>query len=126
MLSGWAWSGMLNSCGCGDFEVPRLDAASAKADSGFGSGLSGKVYLLQGGGSGPLGVFSLPCMDTSLQAGRGCKKKKVEANSSATVHVAGVLLGLGCLGAGGDRRLAAALVSFRCSTCLFDGCSTIV
>ena len=48
-------------------------------------------------------------------------------NSSATVHVAGVpLLGLGSLGAGGDRRLAVALVSFRCSTCLFDGCSTIV
>ena len=44
----------------------------------------------------------------------------------ATVHVAGVLLGLGSLGAGGDRRLAVVLVSFRCSTCLFDGCSTIV
>ena len=84
MLPGWAWSGMLNSCGCGDFEVPRLDAAaSAKADSSFGSGLSGKVYLLQGGGSGPLGVFSPPCKDTSaLQAGRGCKKKKVRADGA--------------------------------------------
>ena len=47
-------------------------------------------------------------------------------DSSATVYVAGVVLGLGSLGAGGDRRLAVALVSFRCSTCLFDGCSTIL
>ena len=47
-------------------------------------------------------------------------------HSSATVYVAGVVLGLGSLGAGGDRRLAVALVSFRCSTCLFDGCSTIL
>jgi len=42
------------------------------------------------------------------------------------VYVAGVVLGLGSLGAGGDRRLAVALVSFRCSTCLFNGCSTIL
>ena len=49
-----------------------------------------------------------------------------QTNSSATVHVAGVLLGLGSLGAGGDRRLAVALVGYRCSTCLFNGCSTIV
>ena len=47
-------------------------------------------------------------------------------NSSATVYVAGVLLGLGSLGVGGNRRLAVALVSFRCLTCLFDGCLTIV
>ena len=47
-------------------------------------------------------------------------------DSSATVYVAGVVLGLGSLGAGGDRRLAVALVSFRCLTCLFDGCLTIL
>ena len=47
-------------------------------------------------------------------------------NSSATVYVAGVVLGLGSLGAGGDRRLAVALVGYRCSTCLFNGCSTIL
>ena len=44
-----------------------------------------------------------------------------QTNSSATVYVAGVLLGLGSLGVGGNRRLAVALVSFRCLTCLFDG-----
>ena len=49
-----------------------------------------------------------------------------QTNSSATVYVAGVVLGLDSLGVGGNRRLAVALVSFRCSTCLFDGCSTIV
>ena len=47
-------------------------------------------------------------------------------DSSATVYVAGVVLGLGSLGAGGDRRLAVALVGYRCSTCLFNGCSTIL
>ena len=49
-----------------------------------------------------------------------------QTNSSATVHVAGVLLGLGSLGVGGNRRLAVALVSFRCLTCLFNGCLTIL
>ena len=49
-----------------------------------------------------------------------------QTNSSATVYVAGVLLGLDSLGVGGNRRLAVALVSFRCLTCLFDGCLTIV
>ena len=43
---------------------------------------------------------------------------------SATV--AGVLLGLDSLGVGGNRRLAVALVSFHCFTCLFNGCLTIV
>ena len=47
-------------------------------------------------------------------------------DSSATVHVAGVVLGLGSLGAGGDRRLAVALVGYRCLTCLFNGCLTIL
>ena len=49
-----------------------------------------------------------------------------QTNSSATVYVAGVLLGLDSLGVGGNRRLAVALVSFCCLTCLFDGCLTIV
>ena len=37
------------------------------------------------------------------------------------MYVAGVVPGLGSLGAGGDRCLAAALVGFRCSTCLSGG-----
>ena len=49
-----------------------------------------------------------------------------QTNSSVYVYVAGVLLGLGSLGVGGNRRLAVALVSFRCLTCLFNGCLTIV
>ena len=46
--------------------------------------------------------------------------------SEHAMHVAGVVPVSGSRGAGGGRLLAVALVSFRCSTCLFDGCSTIV
>jgi len=42
------------------------------------------------------------------------------------VYVAGVVLGLGSLGAGGDRCLAVALVGYRCLTCLFNGWLTMV
>jgi len=46
--------------------------------------------------------------------------------SEHAMYVAGVVRVSGSRGAGGNRRLAVALVSFRCLTCLFDGCLTIV
>ena len=40
--------------------------------------------------------------------------------SEHAMYVAGVVRVSGSRGAGGNRRLAVALVSFRCLTCLFD------
>ena len=56
----------------------------------------------------------------------GSARQATQSTPEHAMYVAGVVRVSGGRGAGGNRRLAVALVSFRCLTCLFDGCLTIV